>query len=72
MHSAHSTPRSHTTEQTIYRWESLENAIPDERKLDLARYFGVSLADLMGMARGPPARVAREREANVRPSAQRR
>jgi transcriptional regulator with XRE-family HTH domain len=41
------------TEATLYRWESLRQAIPDERKMDLARYYGVSIDVLMGW---PPDR----------------
>jgi DNA-binding transcriptional regulator YiaG len=36
-----------TTERTIARWEALEASIPDSRKIQLARFFGVSVDQLM-------------------------
>lgn len=42
------------TEATLYRWETLRQAIPDERKLDLARYYGVSIGVLMGWPESQP------------------
>jgi transcriptional regulator with XRE-family HTH domain len=32
-----------TTERTIARWEARESAIPDERKIELARLFEVTV-----------------------------
>ncbi len=36
------------SERTVYRWEAGEVAIPDQKKLDLADLFGVSVLWLMG------------------------
>ncbi len=36
------------SERTVYRWEAGEVAIPDQKKLDLADLFGVSVIWLMG------------------------
>lgn len=36
------------TERTAYRWERGEVQIPDEKKLDLARFFKVTVPFLMG------------------------
>ena len=46
-----------TTERTIFRYEAGESAMSDEFKLTTARYFGVSVAALMGWPEGPPARL---------------
>jgi transcriptional regulator with XRE-family HTH domain len=35
------------TERTIIRWEKLESQIPDERKIELAKIFGVEVDDLI-------------------------
>jgi hypothetical protein len=35
------------TETTVFRWEQQVYAIDDERKIELARCFGVTVADLM-------------------------
>jgi transcriptional regulator with XRE-family HTH domain len=35
------------TETSWFRWETARQAIPDERKEQLARYFGVSVCHLM-------------------------
>ena len=42
------------TEQTIFRWETSRQGIPDERKIEFARYFDVSVAELMGWPEGRP------------------
>jgi transcriptional regulator with XRE-family HTH domain len=49
------------TEQTVFRWETERQAIPDERKLDLARYFEVSIASLMGWPESRPPEPPPER-----------
>lgn len=41
-------------ERTVYRWERGEVAIPDEHKLALAKFFGVSPEHLMGWDRQSP------------------
>jgi len=38
-------------ERTVYRWERSEIAVPDQHKLTLAEFFGVSLEHLMGWDR---------------------
>jgi DNA-binding XRE family transcriptional regulator len=35
------------TERTIVRWETRETAIPDERKIELARLLETTVDDLM-------------------------
>lgn len=40
------------TERTAYRWERGEVQIPDERKLQLADLFAVSVPFLMGWPNG--------------------
>jgi transcriptional regulator with XRE-family HTH domain len=40
-------------ERSVYRWERGEVAIPDEHKLALAQFFGVSPEHLMGWDRQP-------------------
>jgi transcriptional regulator with XRE-family HTH domain len=43
------------TERTILRWESRETAIPDERKLELARILETTVDELMaGWPEQPP------------------
>jgi DNA-binding transcriptional regulator YiaG len=41
-----------TTERTIYRWERGEGGIPDDQKLALADFFGVTVGWLMGWENG--------------------
>ena len=36
-----------TTERTVARWEALDVAIPDERKVELARLFRVAVGELI-------------------------
>jgi len=36
-----------TTERTIAPWEAGDVTIPDEREVELARYFGVTVAELI-------------------------
>jgi len=45
-------------ERTVYRWERGEVAIPDEHKLTLAQFFGVSPEHLMGWDRDDSRAVA--------------
>lgn len=47
--------------RTINRWETGENGVPDYRKRDLARVFGVSIAFLMGWDDQPQRPHERER-----------
>jgi hypothetical protein len=42
------------TERTIARWEFRESAIPDERKLELAKLLHISIGSLMGWPEGRP------------------
>jgi transcriptional regulator with XRE-family HTH domain len=35
-------------ESTVSRWESGESGIPDDRKVQLADFFDVSVIDMMG------------------------
>jgi DNA-binding XRE family transcriptional regulator len=59
------------TEATVFRWESSRQAIPDERKIDLARYFGVPVSDLMGWPRDKPPKPRRPTGAERRSGARR-
>lgn len=40
------------TERTVWRWEKGEVQIPDDRKLELAALFGVTVGFLMGWPEG--------------------
>lgn len=48
---------------TIYGWETGEGRIPDDIKLELAEFYGVTAAYLMGWEDEPPTRRRRDRAA---------